>query len=229
MPLYTVDGLRFENEEEAINWFLTTLSDKSPVGSFYEYLHEQNWGDYSIQASGISEQEFHIVLDAANHKEKVYRGVAINTYNEPVEITKEELAKTLKEVSKSVDVAAIVANGEISKIEDKIKADETLNDDLIADFKNLVLRVVAEIDKYGGRMIFAITDTITGKQLQSYLVIEENRIDVDLIKELIEGMFKKTIEGEFNGDEFKIGETSLNHIFDYASENKKKIKIEIID
>lgn len=67
MPVYTNEGLRFDNEQEAIDWFKTTLNTETPIGELYEKLHAvKEWeeGDFDLQATGLNDKEVHIQLIA---------------------------------------------------------------------------------------------------------------------------------------------------------------------
>lgn len=231
MALYTKEGYRFENEEQAIHWFLSTLDDKTPLGDFYDKLHKEDWGDYDIQATGESEQEFHIFLDAPDHDAQVYRRVNVNTYGSDSQINYDELIEQLKDFKRAADITAIVTNGEISKIAERIKKkDNGLLTDVVTDFNNVVLTVSVEGDLFDSRVIIALTDKETGLQMHSSLsLVDDNRVDTEQIPALIESMFDKSIEGEFDGENLSVGGKDLEYLLNYATLNKSKVKVQIIN
>lgn len=231
MALYTKEGLRFENEDQAIHWFLSTLSEKTPLGGLYDALHKEDWGEYEIQATGESESEFHIYLDAPDHEEKIYRRINVNTYGLNIQVDKDELIKTLKEYIKAANITAIIANGVISDIESNIKnGDENYLSDVVSDFKNLVLTVSIEGDIYDSRVVIALTDTVNEKQMQSHLyLLDNNRVEIEDVSNVVQSMFNSNLEGKFDGETLFVEGKDLSHLLNYANDNDVKLKIQIIN
>ncbi|MDK1672794.1 hypothetical protein QOK74_07910 [Staphylococcus saprophyticus] len=233
MALYTKEGLRFNDKEEAINWFVTTLDETSPLGELYERLHNVDWGKlgYEIQATGINDKEVHIQLDNPNHKGKLYRRVQLNTYQNTDVLVFEQIDMLLKNMVKSVDIAAIIAYDELNRIRAEIeKEHEDYIDDKISDFSKLTLTVQAERNMIDGSVLIAITDEVTNKQYHTSIQTdEEGRVDVEQIEIDLRSMFLNTLSGEFDGDEVKVGDSKLQYLLDFAHENSKSIKVELID
>lgn len=233
MPLYTKEGLRFNDKEEAVNWFMTTLENTSPLGDLYEQLHEVDWNKkgYEIQATGLNEKEIHIQLDNPNHKGKLYRRVQLNTYQNDDELEFETLKLLLMNMIKSVDIAAIIAYDELNRIRGEIeKEHEDYIEDKVSDFSKLTLTVQAERNMIDGSVLIAITDEITNKQYHTSIQTdEEGRVDVNQIEIDLRSMFLNTLSGEFDGDEVKVGDSKLQYLLDFAHENSKSIKVELID
>ncbi|MDG4943889.1 MULTISPECIES: hypothetical protein [Staphylococcus] len=231
MALYTQEGLRFDNEESAISWFLTTLQDKSPLGELYEKLHAEDWGEYDIQATGISDQEYLIRLDAPDLRSNIFRRVNINTYNQPVKLEYNVLKKNIDSLIKATNIASITAYSVLADIQESIKkGDENLLNDVITDFKEMVLSVQAELDAIDGRIVIQLTDKVKSTKYSSYITLDEQlRLDVDKIKPMVEGMFKKSLQGKFDADGFKVDGVDLKHLLDYADLHKNTLKVEILD
>ena len=90
MPVYTNEGLRFDNEQEAIDWFKTTLNTETPIGELYEKYTQLKSGKKEIltfKQQVLNDKEVHIQLDSPSHEGKVFRRVQYNSYgnNEPLE------------------------------------------------------------------------------------------------------------------------------------------------
>ncbi|MDT0700328.1 hypothetical protein [Staphylococcus chromogenes] len=231
MALYTQEGLRFDNKETAISWFLTTLQDKSPLGEFYEKLHAEDWGEYDIQATGISDQEYLIRLDAPDLKAKIFRRVNVSTYNQPVKLEFDVLKSNIDSLIKAVNIASITAYSTLTEVEERIKkGDKSLLPDVITDFKELVLTVQAELDAVDGRIVIQLTDKVKSTHYSTYITLDEQlRLNVDKIAPMVEGMFKKSLQGKFDIEGFKIDDVELKHLLNYADLNKNTLKVEILD
>ncbi|MFQ3843357.1 hypothetical protein AABD41_01760 [Staphylococcus pseudoxylosus] len=233
MPLYTQDGLRFNNKEEAVDWFVSTLEDKTPIGELYEKLHSVNWLEkgYEIQATGLNEKEVHILLDNPNHTSKLYKRVSFNTYNNTDDIPFDQLKSLLENMIKSVDITAIIVYEELGRIDEKIKQeDEDFIVDKVSDITELVLTIQAERTIIDGNITVALTDQITNKQYQTSVpTSEDGRVDIEQVAIDLRSMFLNSFVGEFNGEETKVGDSKAQYLLDYAHENNKTIKIELID
>ncbi|MEJ7218397.1 hypothetical protein [Staphylococcus gallinarum] len=233
MPLYSQDGLRFNNKEEAIDWFVSTLEDKTPIGDLYEKIHLVNWQEkgYEIQATGLNEKEVHILLDKPNHQNKLYKRISFNTYNNDDEIPFDRLKTLLENMIKSVEITSIIVYEELNRINEKIKeGDENYIADKISDISEVVLTIQAERTIIDGNIIIALTDQVTNKQYQTSVPTnEDGRVDIEQIAIDLRSMFLNSFIGKFNGEENKVGESKTQYLLDYAHENSKTIKIELID
>ncbi|MBE7341686.1 hypothetical protein [Staphylococcus haemolyticus] len=233
MPVYTNEGLRFDNEQEAIDWFKTTLNTETPIGELYEKLHAvKEWeeGEFDLQATGLNDKEVHIQLDSPSHEGKVFRRVQYNSYgnNEPLEF--ETLKELIDNMIKSVNVASIIAFDKVIEILEAIKeGNEKYISDRVTSSENLVLTVQAERNMYDGAVVIAITDENTKEQYQDSIPSdEEGRIDIELVEKAVESIFMKQMSGKFNGEEVTVDGYKLQFLLNYAHENEKEIEVKII-
>lgn len=233
MPVYTNEGLRFENEQEAIDWFKTTLNTETPIGELYEKLHAvKEWeeGEFDLQATGLNDKEVHIQLDSPSHEGKVFRRVQYNSYgnNEPLEF--ETLKELIDNMIKSVNVASIIAFDKVIEILEAIKeGNEKYISDRVTSSENLVLTVQAERNMYDGAVVIAITDENTKEQYQDSIPSdEEGRIDIELVEKAVESIFMKQMSGKFNGEEVTVDGYKLQFLLNYAHENEKEVEVKII-
>lgn len=233
MPVYTNEGLRFDNEQEAIDWFKTTLNTETPIGELYEKLHAvKEWeeGEFDLQATGLNDKEVHIQLDSPSHEGKVFRRVQYNSYgnNEPLEF--ETLKELINNMIKSVNVASIIAFDKVIEILEAIKeGNEKYISDRVTSSENLVLTVQAERNMYDGAVVIAITDEKTKEQYQDSIPSdEEGRIDIELVEKAVESIFLKQMSGKFNGEEVTVDGYKLQFLLDYAHENEKEVEVKII-
>lgn len=233
MPVYTNEGLRFDNEQEAIDWFKTTLNTETPIGELYEKLHAvKEWeeGEFDIQATGLNDKEVHIQLDSPSHEGKVFRRVQYNSYgnNEPLEF--ETLKELIDNMIKSVNVASIIAFDKVIEILGAIKeGNEKYISDRVTSSENLVLTVQAERNMYDGAVVIAITDEKTKEQYQDSIPSdEEGRIDIELVEKAVESIFLKQMSGKFDGEEVTVDGYKLQFLLNYAHENEKEVEVKII-
>lgn len=233
MPVYTNEGLRFDNEQEAIDWFKTTLNTETPIGELYEKLHAvKEWeeGEYDLQATGLNDKEVHIQLDSPSHEGKVFRRVQYNSYgnNEPLEF--EPLKELIDNMIKSVNVASIIAFDKVIEILGAIKeGNEKYISDRVTSSENLVLTVQAERNMYDGAVVIAITDEKTKEQYQDSIPSdEEGRIDIELVEKAVESIFLKQMSGKFDGEEVTVDGYKLQFLLNYAHENEKEVEVKII-
>ncbi|AGY90161.1 TPA: hypothetical protein PQC92_002260 [Staphylococcus aureus] len=233
MPVYTNEGLRFDNEQEAIDWFKTTLNTETPIGELYEKLHAvKEWeeGEFDLQATGLNDKEVHIQLDSPSHEGKVFRRVQYNSYgnNEPLEF--ETLKELIDNMIKSVNVASIIAFDKVIEILEAIKeGNEKYISDRVTSSENLVLTVQAERNMYDGAVVIAITDENTKEQYQDSIPSdEEGRIDIELVEKAVESIFMKQMSGKFNGEEVTVDGYKLQFLLNYAHENEKEVEVKII-
>ncbi len=233
MPVYTNEGLRFDNEQEAIDWFKTTLNTETPIGELYEKLHAvKEWeeGEFDLQATGLNDKEVHIQLDNPSHEGKVFRRVQYNSYgnNEPLEF--ETLKELIDNMIKSVNVASIIAFDKVIEILEAIKeGNEKYISDRVTSSENLVLTVQAERNMYDGAVVIAITDENTKEQYQDSIPSdEEGRIDIELVEKAVESIFMKQMSGKFNGEEVTVDGYKLQFLLNYAHENEKEVEVKII-
>lgn len=233
MPVYTNEGLRFDNEQEAIDWFKTTLNTETPIGELYEKLHAvKEWeeGEYDLQATGLNDKEVHIQLDSPSHEGKVFRRVQYNSYgnNEPLEF--ETLKELIDNMIKSVNVASIIAFDKVIEILEAIKeGNEKYISDRVTSSENLVLTVQAERNMYDGAVVIAITDEKTKEQYQDSIPSdEEGRIDIELVEKAVESIFLKQMSGKFDGEEVTVDGYKLQFLLNYAHENEKEVEVKII-
>ncbi|CAA4798649.1 phage protein [Staphylococcus aureus] len=233
MPVYTNGGLRFDNEQEAIDWFKTTLNTETPIGELYEKLHAvKEWeeGEFDLQATGLNDKEVHIQLDSPSHEGKVFRRVQYNSYgnNEPLEF--ETLKELIDNMIKSVNVASIIAFDKVIEILEAIKeGNEKYISDRVTSSENLVLTVQAERNMYDGAVVIAITDENTKEQYQDSIPSdEEGRIDIELVEKAVESIFMKQMSGKFNGEEVTVDGYKLQFLLNYAHENEKEVEVKII-
>ncbi|PTK31929.1 hypothetical protein BUZ51_02345 [Staphylococcus hominis] len=233
MPVYTNEGLRFDNEQEAIDWFKTTLNTETPIGELYEKLHAvKEWeeGEFDIQATGLNDKEVHIQLDSPSHEDKVFRRVQYNSYgnNEPLEF--EPLKELIDNMIKSVNVASIIAFDKVIEILEAIKeGNEKYIADRVTSSENLVLTVQAERNMYDGAVVIAITDEKTKEQYQDSIPSdEEGRIDIELVEKAVESIFMKQMIGKFDGEEVTVDGYKLQFLLNYAHENEKEVEVKII-
>ena len=61
------EGLKFKDEKEAIEYFKSTLLDKTPLGKLYDEIHNADFGKYTVEATGLNEKEINVSLDKPNH------------------------------------------------------------------------------------------------------------------------------------------------------------------
>lgn len=233
MPVYTNEGLRFDNEQEAIDWFKTTLNTETPIGELYEKLHAvKEWeeGKFDLQATGLNDKEVHIQLDSPSHEGKVFRRVQYNSYgnNEPLEF--EPLKELIDNMIKSVNVASIIAFDKVIEILGAIKeGNEKYIADRVTSSENLVLTVQAERNMYDGAVVIAITDEKTKEQYQDSIPSdEEGRIDIELVEKTVESIFLKQMSGKFDGEEVTVDGYKLQFLLNYAHENEKEVEFKII-
>lgn len=233
MPVYTNEGLRFDNEQEAIDWFKTTLNTETPIGELYEKLHAvKEWeeGEFDLQATGLNDKEVHIQLDSPSHEGKVFQRVQYNSYgnNEPLEF--ETLKELIDNMIKSVNVASIIAFDKVIEILEAIKeGNEKYISDRVTSSENLVLTVQAERNMYDGAVVIAITDENTKEQYQDSIPSdEEGRIDIELVEKAVESIFMKQMSGKFNGEEVTVDGYKLQFLLNYAHENEKEVEVKII-
>ena len=233
MPVYTNEGLRFDNEQEAIDWFKSTLNTETPIGELYEKLHAvKEWeeGEFDLQATGLNDKEVHIQLDSPSHEGKVFRRVQYNSYgnNEPLEF--ETLKELIDNMIKSVNVASIIAFDKVIEILEAIKeGNEKYISDRVTSSENLVLTVQAERNMYDGAVVIAITDENTKEQYQDSIPSdEEGRIDIELVEKAVESIFMKQMSGKFNGEEVTVDGYKLQFLLNYAHENEKEVEVKII-
>lgn len=233
MPVYTNEGLRFDNEQEAIDWFKTTLNTETPIGELYEKLHAvKEWeeGEFDLQATGLNDKEVHIQLDSPSHEGKVFRRVQYNSYgnNEPLEF--ETLKELIDNMIKSVNVASIIAFDKVIEILEAIKeGNEKYISDRVTSSENLVLTVQAERNMYDGAVVIAITDENTKEKYQDSIPSdEEGRIDIELVEKAVESIFMKQMSGKFNGEEVTVDGYKLQFLLNYAHENEKEVEVKII-
>ncbi|CAC6073094.1 phage protein [Staphylococcus aureus] len=233
MPVYTNEDLRFDNEQEAIDWFKTTLNTETPIGELYEKLHAvKEWeeGEFDLQATGLNDKEVHIQLDSPSHEGKVFRRVQYNSYgnNEPLEF--ETLKELIDNMIKSVNVASIIAFDKVIEILEAIKeGNEKYISDRVTSSENLVLTVQAERNMYDGAVVIAITDENTKEQYQDSIPSdEEGRIDIELVEKAVESIFMKQMSGKFNGEEVTVDGYKLQFLLNYAHENEKEVEVKII-
>ncbi|MDT4365237.1 hypothetical protein [Staphylococcus haemolyticus] len=233
MPVYTNEGLRFDNEQEAIDWFKTTLNTETPIGELYEKLHAvKEWEEeeFDLQATGLNDKEVHIQLDSPSHEGKVFRRVQYNSYgnNEPLEF--EPLKELIDNMIKSVNVASIIAFDKVIEILGAIKeGNEKYIADRVTSSENLVLTVQAERNMYDGAVVIAITDEKTKEQYQDSIPSdEEGRIDIELVEKTVESIFLKQMSGKFDGEEVTVDGYKLQFLLNYAHENEKEVEVKII-
>lgn len=235
MALYTQaikEGLRFSNEKEAIAYFKTTLLDKTPLGKLYEEIHNTDFGNYEVEATGLNEQEINVNLDNPNHAAKLYRRVNLNTYGNTEKIDSKYVIELLGKLIKTVEISSIIVVEEINNVSNLIqeKSEKVLTD-LITDFSKMSTSVTAESSTLGNQtIVINLVDEVKNKSYSTLVALDKDgRVEQEEVSRAVQSIFMKSIEGTFNGETLTAGNRSLTHLLDYAHENEKQIKIEIID
>lgn len=230
MAFYTNNGLKFETKEDAFAWFETTLLDKSPLGKIYEELHEQDWGKYSIEATGINERELNISLDNPNFNADLYRRINYNTYGLERDIDSEEVIKELHSLLKTLELVSYLTVDELSSIAKSIEQGETkyLND-VFTEFDNIIKTIQIEVNLQTASVTIQLADKVSGYTVSNTIELDaKGKIDSEIIPSIIQSFFLKEVNGKFDGVSFKAGEHYIDSILRYAQTNEKEIKIEIL-
>lgn len=235
MALYTQtirEGLKFSNEKEAIEYFKTTLLDKTPLGKLYEEIHNTDFGNYEVEATGLNEKEINVNLDNPNHAAKLYRRVNLNTYGNTEEINSKYVIELLGKLIKTVEISSIIVVEEINNVSNLIQDNnEKVLTDLITDFNKMSTSITAEASTLGSHTIaISLVDEVKNKAYNTVVALDKDgRVEQEDISRAVQSIFLKSIEGKFDGETLTAGNRSLTHLLDYAHENEKQIKIEIID
>lgn len=235
MALYTQtirEGLKFSNEKEAIEYFKTTLLDKTPLGKLYEEIHNTDFGNYEVEATGLNEKEINVNLDNPNHAAKLYRRVNLNTYGNTEEINSKYVIELLGKLIKTVEISSIIVVEEINNVSNLIQNNnEKVLTDLITDFSKMSTSITAEASTLGSHTIaISLVDEVKNKAYNTVVALDKDgRVEQEDISRAVQSIFLKSIEGKFVGETLTAGNRSLTHLLDYAHENEKQIKIEIID
>lgn len=235
MALYTQnikEGLKFSNEKEAIEYFKTTLLDKTPLGKLYEEIHNTDFGNYEVEATGLNEKEINVNLDNPNHAAKLYRRVNLNTYGNTEEINSKYVIELLGKLIKTVEISSIIVVEEINNVSNLIQNNnEKVLTDLITDFSKMSTSITAEASTLGSHTIaISLVDEVKNKAYNTVVALDKDgRVEQEDISRAVQSIFLKSIEGKFDGETLTAGNRSLTHLLDYAHENEKQIKIEIID
>lgn len=235
MALYTQtirEGLKFSNEKEAIEYFKTTLLDKTPLGKLYEEIHNTDFGNYEVEATGLNEKEINVNLDNPNHAAKLYRRVNLNTYGNTEEINSKYVIELLGKLIKTVEISSIIVVEEINNVSNLIQNNnEKVLTGLITDFSKMSTSITAEASTLGSHTIaISLVDEVKNKAYNTVVALDKDgRVEQEDISRAVQSIFMKSIEGKFDGETLTAGNRSLTHLLDYAHENEKQIKIEIID
>ena len=226
------EGLKFENENEAIEYFKSTLLDKTPLGKLYDEIHNADFGKYTVEATGLNEKEINVSLDKPNHAAKLYRRVNLNTYGNTEEIDSKYIIELLGKLIKTVEISSIIVVEEINNISNLIQEkDEKVITDLITDFTKMSTSVTAEASTLGQHSItISLVDEVQNKAHTTLVALDKDgRVEQEDISKAVQSIFLKSVEGKFDGELFTAGNRSLTHLLDYAHENEKSIKLQIID
>lgn len=235
MALYTQaikEGLKFKNEKEAIEYFKTTLLSKTPLGKLYEEIHNTDFGNYEVEATGLNEKEINVNLDNPNHAAKLYRRVNLNTYGNTEEINSKYVIELLGKLIKTVEISSIIVVEEINNVSNLIQNNnEKVLTDLITDFSKMSTSITAEASTLGSHTVaISLVDEVKNKAYNTVVALDKDgRVEQEDISRAVQSIFLKSIEGKFDGETLTAGNRSLTHLLDYAHENEKQIKIEVID
>lgn len=228
MAFYTDNGLRFETKEEAFAWFETTLLDKSPLGKTYEELHSQDWGSYSIEATGIDERNINIRLDNPNFDANLFRRVNYNTYGLEQDISSDEVIRELQSLVKTLEIVSYLTVDELSTIQSDIEqgGNKYIND-VFTDFDNIVKTIQIEVNIQTAVITIQLADKVSGYTISNQIELDaKGKVDSESIPSIIQSFFLKELNGKFDG--FKAGEHHIDGLLKYAVANEKEIKIEVL-
>ncbi|WP_323706000.1 hypothetical protein P3U41_06260 [Mammaliicoccus sciuri] len=229
MAFYTNDGLKFETKEDAFAWFETTLLNKSPLGKTYEELHEQDWGSYSIEATGIDERNINIKLDNPNFDANLFRRVNYNTYGLEQDISSEEVIKELQSLVKTLEIVSYLTVDELSNIQKDIEKDGSkYQNDVFTEYENIIKTIQIEVNLQTASVVIQLADKVSGYTVSNTIELDaKGKIDSDIIPSVIQSFFLKEVSGKFDGQAFKAGEHYIDGLLRYAQSNDKEIKIQV--
>lgn len=225
------EGLKFDTIEAAIDFFKLSLVEETPLGELYDTLHNEDWGDYYIQATGIDEKEVFITLyksDAGFSSQNI----KFSSYGSDEEIQKEELIKLLKTFIKTNDIVLSVLTEEYGIIKSKLEENHPdYIPSILKDLDKVFFEVSLENDYTSGALVtVSIIDESTNNKLTgSIQVSEEGRVEIEEVKTRVKSMFLKSIEGKLEGDTLELDGYNLDFLLDYARFEDKKLRVEIID
>ncbi|WP_239740393.1 hypothetical protein [Mammaliicoccus sp. P-M59] len=230
MALYTDNGLKFETKEDAFAWFETTLLDKSPLGKTYEELHGEDWGNYSIEATGIDERNINIRLDNPNFDANLYRRVNYNTYGLEQDISSDEVIRELQSLVKTLEIVSYLTVDELSNIQKELEQDENKYiNDVFTEFDNIVKTIQIEVDIHTAVITIQLADKVSGYTVGKQIELDaKGKVNSDSIPTIIQSFFLKEMSGKFDGQAFKAGEHFIDGLLKYAQTNEKQIKIEVL-
>ncbi len=236
MPYFTQEipeGLKFDNQEEALAYFKTTLLEETPLGNLYEELHEvEDWNGFTLQATGLNNKELSLVLDKADLDSQDFQVVSFNTYGNDKELKSEDLIKTLQLLTKTNNTTLLIVNETLNEVYEEIdKGSEHYLKDVFTGREQIITRIEIASDLQNGiTLAVALTDEVSNEQVVAYIPLHEDlHVEEEDIKKTVQNFFLKSIEGNFEGNTFSADGYSLSYILRYAELNNKKIKLEYVE
>lgn len=233
MPLFTQEipeGLRFETEQDALNYFKETLLEETPLGELYDKLHNEDWGKFNVQVTGDKKNLF-VLLEHAEFDKDVVQVINLNQVSQE-EIDFEDTKSRLLSLSKTSNVLRTVVEKKLSEMYTRInnKEEGLILDRL--DLSNTILHITLEASSTnmtsGQIVIKEKTEKPNGVIANFELTIDE-KVNTTHIENMIESMFLSNMSGKAHVENglLQAGDNYLDYLLDYALVNGKELEINI--
>lgn len=232
MPLFTnyiPEGIKFETEEDAINFFKETLVDETPLGELYDKFHNENWGKFNIQVTGDKSNLF-IGLEHLDLSNSAIQLISLNHNSQSVEF--EEVKTRLNNLIRTSNIIRTVVEKKISEIYERINNNEEglITDRL--DLTNHMLHVELQADN---ESMTTASVTLKDKEDENKGVIArleltiEEQVNTTHLESMIESMFITEASGKAHVSNglLQVGDVYLDYLIDYALAEGKEINFKL--
>lgn len=230
MAYYTTDGIRHENEEEALTHTKDFLLTELPPteDKLIQAVHNHNWGKFDIQCTP-NEDNLYVELSestVAVHEEEgtVSRGYNLLQYSHGLtgdaNETPEEVVKFIEEDKRFVSMVGHEVKSLLEELseDDNYYYDEKSHD-VVVTYKSYINN-----DLFHNELIYSIDDTFDGGVIC--------QTELDNLEELlmhVRSQFVLEVEGEYNNVDGKIDGYDMFTIVDNASRDGKRVKVTVSD
>lgn len=232
MPLFTnyiPEGIKFENEEDAINFFKESLVTETPLGELYDKFHNEVWGKFNIQVTGDAKSPF----VALEHLDLDNSAIQLITLNHTTQAVDFDSAKTrLNNLIRTSNIIRTVVEKKVAEVYERIENNEEglIKDRL--DLTNHMLHVELRADN---ESMTSVNVVLKDKENENKGVIAKLELTIDEqvntthLENMVESMFISSAKGKAHVSNglLQVGDTYLDYLIDYAIAEGKEIEFNL--
>lgn len=233
MGLFTTrieEGLRFDTEEEAIEFFKSSLKKVSAQSKIVQAIHAHKFEGYTLQATGDNEKEFHVQLMQVKNPEEFLK-VAVDTSGSQEDISEELVIELLEQLVRTTEVTKLVIEEQLFKIatEAKKNADKYVTD-VFPEIDALKIKVETISNLKEGIVNIYLSDGETKQYISGAVPTDEYmRINMEDVEKTVESMFLSKLAGKFNKELFSVDGHKIGFLLDYAEFTGRTLSIELLN